>query len=323
MSNKALPSELAHFSHLPDLAYRGSDEWSAACPKCGGANGRDDKSDRFRLFAASGGHGARCWCRRCNFFTWADQHDSKPPDPARIKQAEELRQQLAEQEARRLRVRIAELQTAAYWQGWHDAMTEQQRQLWRAQGIDDGLQDWFRLGYVDGRQFYDGERPFVSPAMTIPHFDKGWQAVNVQYRMVNPPAGVGKYRYTAGLPAPLFLTEPDRELAGPTLLLEGAKKAIVVYAHLGVDLNVIAVPSKMPGKDLIERLAECDPVYVALDPDAYQATGKSKPAVNRLARLIGSRARIVKLPCKPDDLFTRHKGNTNDFLGFLRVAARA
>ena len=323
MPDKPLPQELQHFSHLSDLQYRGSNEWSSACPRCGGGGKRHDKSDRLRLFAATAKYSARIWCRRCSHFEWADAQTSKPADPVKIKETEELRVEMAQREERRLRAKIEELQRLAYWDGWHDAMQDQHRQLWRNEGISDGLQDYFRLGYVGQRQFYNGERPFNSAAMTIPIFDVGWQAVNVQYRIIQPPRNVGKYRFTAGLPAPLYLTDPDTEPSGPTILVEGAKKAIVLYAHLGHKFAVVAVPSKMPGAQLIKRLGNCDPVYVTLDPDAYIAGKGIKPAVNRLVSMLRGRVRVVKLPVKPDDLFTRFGGTADDFINFTRQAVAA
>ena len=319
MQDKPLPPELQQFSSLPDLQYRGSNEWSASCPHCGGGGNRHDKSDRLRLFAANGGHNARIWCRRCSHFEWADAHDNKPPDPVKIKEAEELRREMAQREERRLRAKIEELRKDAYWEGWHDAMQSKHRELWRKEGISDGLQDFFRLGYVRHRQFYDGERPFNSAAMTIPVFDVGWQAVNVQYRIVNPPRNVGKYRFTAGLPAPLYLTDPDNEPTGPTILVEGAKKAIVLYANLGHKFTVVAVPSKMPGKKLIARLKDCDPVYVTLDPDAY-TDGQS---IKRVGQMLGSRARFVRLPAKPDDLFTKYGFTATMMMSYVNQATRA
>lgn len=323
MRDQPLPQDLQRFATLPDLQYRGSNEWSAACLHCGGGGQRHDKSDRLRLFAASNGHNARVWCRRCNYFEWADANETQAPDPARIKEAEELRREMAAREAKRLRFRIEELRSQAYWEGFHDAMREQHRAMWRREGISDGLQDYFRLGFVAERQFSNGGELFTSPAMTIPVFDVGWKAVNVQYRIVNPPSGVGKYRFTAGLPAPLYLTDPDNEPSGATLLVEGAKKAVVCYAHLGHEFTVVAVPSKAPGQALIKRLTECDPVYVALDPDAYTADKGIKPAVNRIVRMLKGRARIVKLPVKPDDMFTMYGGTASDFMNFTRQAVSA
>lgn len=318
MHDAPLPGELQRFSHLPDLAYRGNGEWSSACPHCGGGGKRYDKSDRLRLFASGKGHNARVWCRRCSHFEWADANDAKPPDPVKIKEAEELRREMAQQEATRLATKIEQLRKTAYWEGWHDAMQEQHRRMWRNEGISDGLQDYFRLGYVEQRQFYNGNKPFTSAAMTIPVFDVGWQAVNVQYRIVTPPPNVGKYRFTAGLPAPLYLTDPDKEPEGPTILVEGAKKAIVIYANLGHQFTVVAVPSKMPGKDLIKRLDGCDPVYVTLDPDAYQ-----DKSARRLGDMLGEQARFVRLPAKPDDLFTKYGFKQSTMMTYINQATKA
>jgi hypothetical protein len=318
MNHRPLPTELSHFSNLQDLQFRGSDEWSSACPKCGGGGHRHDKSDRFRLFAASGGNNARVWCRRCGHFEWADAHDETPPDPARIKEAEELRAEMAKREERRLRAKIEELRRQAYWEGWHDAMSERQRQLWRQEGISDGLQDYFKLGYVEQRTFSNGESIFDRPAMTIPVFDVGWNAVNVQYRIVDPPNGAGKYRFTAGLPAPLYLTDPDKEPANATILVEGAKKAIVIYANLGHKFTVVAVPSKVPGRNLIDRLKDCDPVYITLDPDAYT----DHHSAARLGDMLGERARFVRLPGKPDDLFSQYGFTADMMQNYLNQATK-
>jgi hypothetical protein len=319
MRDFPLPQELQRFSNLPDLVYRGNDEWSSACVKCGGGGNRHDKSDRFRLFAAGGGTNARVWCRRCGYFEWADANEAAAPDPVRIKEAQEMRQKLAQQEAARLRARIEELRKAAYWQGYHDAMLDEQRGLWRREGISDSLQDYFRLGFVPERTFSNGAEQFVSPAMTIPVFDKGWQVVNVQYRIINPPNGVGKYRFTHGLPAPLYLTDPESELNGPTLVVEGAKKAIVTYAEIGHKISVVAVPSKYPAKELIAKLSDCDPVYVGLDPDAY-TDGAS---ASRIGEMLGDRARFVRFPGKPDDLIYKYGLRADSMMRYISQATKA
>ena len=318
MQDRPLPTELQHFSHLPDLQYRGSNEWSSACPHCGGGGVRHDKSDRLRLFAASKGYNARLWCRRCSHFEWADAQENKPPDPVKIKEAEQLRREMAQQEERRLHAKIEELRHNAYWEGYHDSMQEKHRIMWRNEGISDGLQDFFRLGYISQRKFYDGNKPFNSPAMTIPIFDVGWQAINVQYRIMNRPSNVGKYRFTAGLPAPLYLTDPDNKPSGPTLMVEGVKKAIILYANLGHKFTVVAVPSKMPSKKLIQQLDKCDPVYVTLDPDAY-TDGQSAA---RIGTMIGDRARFVRLPAKPDDLFTKYGFTSSTMTSYINQATR-
>lgn len=318
MKDRPLPQELQHFSNQPDLQYRGSDEWSASCPRCGGGGNRHDMSDRLRLFAAGGGHNARVWCRQCEYFEWADANTSEPPDPAKIKEQEQVRREMRERENQQMRSRIEALERNSYFLGYHDGMNGRQREMWRKEGIGDGLQDYFKLGYVERRKFYAGERPFNSDAMTIPIFGAGWQILNVQYRIMDPPASVGKYRFTPGLPAPLFLTDPDNEPTGPTLILEGAKKSIVLYAHLGHKFTVVAVPSKMPGKHLIERLDNCDPVYIVLDPDAYT----DKHSASRFGRMVGDRARFVRLPAKADDLFTLYGFTSLMLMNYINQATR-
>ena len=319
MRDEPLPPALAKWSNLPDLTYRGSGEWSSACPTCGGAGGsRYGRSDRFRLFAAANGHNERGWCRRCGFFEWADQ-DGDKPTPEQIADANAERARLADLEASRIKAKISQLQSESYWQGWHDAMSEKHRAAWRQQGIRDDLQDYFRLGYVDQRRFFNGAQPFNSPAMTIPIFDVGFQVVNVQYRLMSPPPGVGKYRFTAGLPTPLFLTNPYDEPTGAVLLVEGAKKGIVCFDKLR-GLEIVAVPSKAPPAKMLKRLANCEPVYIALDPDAYEGRGASAAA--RAGKIIGDRARFVRLPVKPDDFFTMYSGKANQFMSYVRQATR-
>lgn len=323
---RPLPPELSHYANLHDLTWRGSGEWSAACPHCGGSDRvGSGRSDRFRLFAAGGGHNARVWCRRCGFFEWADQ-DARP-DPARIAQARELQAAYAQAEELRVARLIERLREETAWQVWHAAMSHQQRAMWHEQGIIDHMIDYYSLGYNPEYTYRHDGHQYHSPTMTIPHYQEGWELVNVQHRLIKPANGAGKYRQTAGLPAAMFRTEPDDPLRGAVLVVEGAKKAIVTYTHLGTKpigfpMQIVAVPSKTPGHDLLGQLANCEPVYLVLDPDAYTAVkGKGRPAVNRLAELLGrERVRVVKLPCKPDDLLTRYKGTAEDLRHFLKQA---
>lgn len=317
---KPLPADLQlrFGSAIGDVRQRSADEWSSSCPKCGGARGGVDPSDRFRMWDRPG-QSSNFWCRRCGYQGFADDNRADyKPDPIRIKQLDELRAQQAAKEEARLRAKIKQLQREAYWNGWHDAMGEQHRAMWRREGIPDSLQDYFRLGFVKERTFYQGEEPFTVPAMTIPVFDIGWEAVNVQYRMINPPPGVGKYRFTAGLPAPLFITDPDEELTGRCILVEGAKKAIILFAHLGHKYKVVAVPSKTPAARLIKRLDNCSDVYITLDPDAY-TDGTS---AQRVGRMLGDRARYVRLPAKPDDLIVQYGVSGDAMIKYFDRATR-
>lgn len=321
MNNQPLPSELSHFSTLPNLKYRGSGEWSSACPVCGG-------DDRFRLFAADAKGNSRVWCRQCNHFEWADANDNQRPDPVKIQQARDLREALLKAENDRLRQQIQELREKAYWRGYHDGMREGQRALWRMAGIPDEWQNFWQLGYVD--QY---SQAIPSPAMTIPYFAPDWQAQTIQYRLTNPPAPSDKYRFQAGLKAGAWLADPTEKPSGAALLMEGMKKAAVTFINTVASGNgrfsVVAVPSKTPGADMLDIIADCDPVYICLDPDAYQPTkardGKLLPAaIERLVELVGrERARLVKLPDKADDLFVEYGYTARTFNSFVNQATKA
>lgn len=324
ISRRAIPPDvIERFGHLHDHQYRGNGEHSSACPQCGGERGGADPSDRFRFWERQG-QASNFWCRRCGFQGFTD--DNKPayrPDPQRIADLEAMRKREATREAERLKNKIEALQDAAYWQGWYDAMSEQQRQLWQEQGIIDYFIDYYKLGFCPDYQYQHGGRLLHSPSMTIPHYGPGWQLVNVQHRLLDPADGAGKYRQMAGLPASMFRTEPDEKLTGPVLVVEGAKKAIVAYTHLGPDIQgvkaaFVGVTSKTPSADMLAELVDCEPVYLALDPDAYQGR---KCAASRAAERLGrERVRFVQFPAKPDDLLVEHGLTGRDLKKYIRQA---
>ena len=317
-----LPAEMSRWSSLPDLCYRGKNQWTSSCPQCGGGRGgsRTTMSDRF-VMRGTDDRGARGWCRQCGYFAWADE--GAKIDPAKIAEAQVLRQEYAVREMVRLREHIAKLQKEEYWRGYHDAMREGQRALWRQAGIPDDFQDRWQLGYVPR---YSDEIP--SPALTIPYFSPGWAAVNVQYRLTNPPKPNDKYRFSYGLKPGLWLSDPDEEPTGRCLVVEGMKKAAVVYIQLvvnaGYDIKVVAVPSKTPSESTLKELDKCDTIYLALDPDAYQKTSGKESAAQRVAAALGpKRVRLVRLPGKPDDLFTECKFSPLAFTRYLSQARYA
>lgn len=333
MLDRPLPPDLQRFDYLPDLKWRTNGEWSSACPQCGGADGaRRDRSDRFRLFAADDKGSARAWCRNCGHFEWADQ-DGETPSREEVEKATAERLRLAAQERDRLAAKIRNLTTESYWRGWHDAMSQQHRQLWHKEGIIDWAIDEYMLGYCDDfTAWYDGGE-WHTPTMTIPHWGPCGEIRNIQHRLLKPPEPGDKYRQLKGYPAAMFLTEPDEELTGATMVVEGAKKAIVAHINLGSKpngqrLNIVGIPSKTPSGTMLDQLEECDPIYLALDPDAYRGqyvNGKALlPAVNNVVKkLHRERVLIVKLPVKPDDFFTLYHGNAKEFAGFLKVAKPA
>jgi hypothetical protein len=326
MRDFPLTNELAaKWGNLPGLAYRGNDEWSGACPKCSdwGHIG-SDPPDRFRLFAATPTGNARGWCRRCGHFEWVDEGDDYgSPSPDAIAAAEAERTRLARMEIDRQQAKIKAIEDAAYWKGWHDQMTDDQRRMWHQQGVIDFFVDYYSLGYTTHHTYFHGGQECQSPAMTIPHYGDEWHLTNIQYRLTQPAPGAGKYRQTSKLPAAMFRTEPEQPLSGPVLMVEGAKKAIVCYTHLGSEplgtpLAIVGIPSKAPSTAMLDELRDADPVYIGLDPDAYD--GSAQRVGDKLGR---ERVRYVHFPAKPDDLIVEYKLDGDALKKYLRGATRS
>lgn len=181
----------------------------------------------------------------------------------------------------------------------HDCMTEENRRWWRRAGVPDDWQDFWCLGYLQERWFQDRDGQLCSrPAYTIPKFDFGWHIRNIDYRLVDPPLGVGKYRPEFGLPAAAFISRPDLTngtMPELVLVTEGSKKAMVSSICLG-GMQVFGVPAARSWAGIDRRLADGPDVLVVLDPDA-------EFAARRLAKSIGRRAKYLVLPTKIDDAF--------------------
>lgn len=321
MNRQPLPPDIIErFGHLPDAVYRTGNEFSSACPQCGGGRGGHDLSDRFRMWERPG-KASSFWCRRCGYQGFTDDNrPGKQMSEAEILELDELRRRESEREEKRLQAKIEELRREAYWQGWHDAMNEQQRQLWRDAGIPNEFQNYWQLGY---NPVYRGSN-FTSPAMTIPYFTNGWQAQTVQYRLLNPPAPSDKYRFQAGLKTTIWQADPDTEIKNAVILCEGMKKAAVTFIELVAKGNgrfcVVSVPSKAPGVDLMQMVSNADPLYIILDPDAFWG---DKPSINRLAKMVSCPKRVVKIPVKADDFFTMYNGTAREFNAYLDIARPA
>ena len=215
-----------------------------------------------------------------------------------------------------VRARLAEFTTAELWMECHRRLGEQQHAWWAEQGLAADWQEFYQLGYVPDRIFASAEGPFHRPAYTIPIFETGFNAVNCQYRIVDPPPGAGKYRQEPGLPAAAFLSRPDLPLADSMIVVEGAKKAGVLCSHLPRQPQIVGLPGARSWAGMDERLAECGRVWVMLDPDATEAA-------RALAENIGKAARVVELPAKPDDMLLRYGATAETFRRACRYAQPA
>jgi len=293
------------WGHLRFIKKRGN-EWSAECPRCGDGNHiGPGHPDRFVMWDRPR---ARGWCRQCGFFEFAED---MPVETVAMKlernRLERKFDKRHDEEIERNRERMKD-----YWRGYHDAMNDMAREMWREAGIPDSQQDWWQLGY---NPEYKG-KDFVSPALTIPFFHRK-KFITMQSRLLKPPKPNDKYRFLRGLPATVFLPDKDSMPSGSTVLVEGAKKAMVVWLHMGHKVDtVIGLPNKNVNQRAIDFLKDCDPVYIMLDPDAEQN------AIDGAAEIGLDRARIVTVPVKPDDFIVKYRATGEDLWGFVNHARR-
>lgn len=323
-----LPQELRQkWGNLRFIKQRTSNTWSSECPQCrdSGHFGKDDP-DRFTMWDSEPGKGARGFCRQCRFFCWADEDTF--PDSKKIAEATTEKLRLLELEHQRIKDKLQWAANADFWRKWHEEMSPSQRHLWHREGINDWAMETYQLGYCEQyKTYYKGEE-WRTPTMTIPYYGHNWQLVNVQHRLLKPPDPMDKYRNMPGVPMALFLTDPEQELRGPVLMIEGAKKSIVVYLNIGHVIQVVGFPSKTPSQEMIDQLSGCDPVYLGVDPDAYQPTktkdGKIiEPVAASIGQKIGQQVRYVHFPEKPDDMIVRYGIDGKGLVKYLNRATVA
>lgn len=308
-----LPSGFEELSGLVRyVVKRGVNQYSSTCPECGGDVHTDGTwPDRFCMWPKSKATGSCLgFCRHCGLKWWPGKTDpSKRPTPEQ--EAVWLEERLSAEQQR-----LAEIQTALEilqkeqaWVKYHEAAFDngEVRQLYAQRGIkEDFWIMYWSLGFNPAKQVWYEGQGYLCQSLTIPIFETlTRKALNIKHRLLNPPNPGDKYRpEIKGLPAALFVADLDKPLKGKTLLVEGEFKAMVSY--LCADdptMQVVGVPSKSPDLDMLDKLAECEPVFVCLDPDAYQVKGSERePAISRLAAHLGNRARIIRLPGKIDDL---------------------
>ena len=223
--------------------------------------------------------------------------DPKKREKHTIERAERAERQLKKriEEAQKA---LQELQEAQAWLRYHEQLTDQARQLWHVWGIPEYWQDYWKLGYDPDHTVWTGQEEWHTPTMTIPIFENNtWEVLNIKHRLLQPFREGDKYRpESRGLPQSAWTSDPDQELSGRTMIVEGEKKAMVTYITIDdYYLQLIGIPGKNPSKKIMDKLNNCEPIYICLDPDANRESDK-------LAAELGKeRSRIIRLPMKIDD----------------------
>jgi hypothetical protein len=337
MREVSLPPEFAELqSVIHYVTKRGTNEFSASCPSCGGNQHSTDGAypDRFRLFLRSRATGRPMgWCRHCGY-TW---HPGKLKGERWKPTPEEAAAWLSEREQYE-KARLDEISRAidflrqeTKWLKYHDNLTGELRQYYYKRGLDDYWIDYWLLGYNPCKQVWLDDASYTTPTLTIPIFETVTrQAVNLRHRLLEPKAPDDKYRpEIKGLPAAMFVADLDKPLSGQVIIIEGEFKAMTTYLTMDdPNMQVVGIPSKTPDLDLLKKLDQCDPVYICLDPDAYFLTGQDlrnnrhTTAVARLAQGIGPRARVMNLPGKVDDLIHQNVINKASLRSLMRSARK-
>ena len=308
-----LPPELSRrWGHLRYIKQTSSIEWHSECPECGdaGHQGRDWPDRFFMRIDGS----ARGFCRRCGYQSFADSDKPNFEITPAMRQrwlAERIEQEKIKQAA--IANTLSLLRKEQRWLKWHDDMQQLGRQWWHGKGVPDAFIDYYRLGWCPERRFYHDGQQYHTQTATIPVWATGWELVNVRHRLLNAPAGCGKYRADkTGLPSNLYFTKPDERPHGEVILVEGEIKSIVCFSRLCDDgYNVIGTPGKSFSPRLLDDLGECDRVWIVFDPDAKAQAWKT-------ARAVGTAARVVYLPVKADDAFTMYGATVRTFENALR-----
>lgn len=302
---------------------KGQNQYSGPCPFCMAG------IDRFCIFTDHPFPHWNWFCRKCGRSGWADQLNPRLREELTPELRAEYARKNQESDIARKNAQataLARYQKSRIWEKYYRNLTEEHRAWWRSQGIPDKWQDFWQLGYAPNVALH---RTINRPAYTIPKFGFGGVPTNLDYRIIDPPPEMGKYRPIKGLPIAPFISLPncDMEKIGRDLyIVEGSKKAMVLTCqkivpsdsrypyHYGCPM-VIGVPAcnSWGGVERdVDVKSSWDNVWVMLDPGAEEWA-------HRLATAIGKLAIVVELPDKPDDMVLA--GATRDY--FLALMRRA
>lgn len=311
-------------------------EWRGPCPIHGG-----DNKSAFVIYEKSGRLRWHCFTGDCNergggcdefsFLvamtgkTFAevvkDIREKKASVPTAPKEptVEELarRVEKVEKELAETKRRLDEIERWKQrqpWQQYHENAPEWVAGEWRKAGVYDSWQSFWRLGGTDTFTYSCDGMKYKSPSLTIPVFDEHFQCATVRHRILNPYDKNDKYRPDmVGLGSHPFLGDPDLGFgAGRTVVVEGEKKAMVVFQTLDLPgVQVIGIPGKGIWREVAEKIKGQTPL-ILLDPDA-------QPQAAKMAADVGG-AKVVEFGRKIDDAIIKHGLTKSWLIGLFKSA---
>lgn len=285
--------------HIP-LKRASGDEYVGPCPQCGGV-------DRFHVWEEK----QNFWCRQCGYAGFLDSLDNVTKMTTEQMVDYRLRQlEREQQETQRQVTALQRMHQSKDHLRYHFDMTTDQMAYWLEEGMTVDTIMRYQLGWCPRCPTDHDSRP----SYTIPVFDRdGETLINIRHRLIGGDDG-NKYRpHAAGLGVQLFNAKLTNEPAESIIVAEGEKKSVVLD-QWGF-LNVGIMGKRSFKREWMAWLESFPTVYVALDPDASASAA-------RLAEMFGERGRVVDLPVKADDFFTRYGGTRDDFKHFVNVARK-
>lgn len=286
------------------LEERGG-ELHGPCPHCG------EGDDRFIVWLEG-----NYFCRVCHRRGWVEDGSARVVTAADLTEAKQAKRERQFQKLSQWQAGY----NVGYLEGYHSRMDEEQREYWLHEGITPRNIDRYMLGYVPQRRFMGRNKTvFKSDAYVIPHADPcSGQIVNAQYRINHlPPNAGGKYRQEPDLPPASFYTLRQPR-GGRAIVVEGAKKGIVLGQLIQDALQLVCWPGATPAEHLLTELEAYETLWLILDP----GPGRDA-AVARAIKALGHRIRIIELPVKPDDAVRQHGWDAEGLREVMRTARRA
>jgi len=293
------------------------------CPNCGGeihqeAGRRGEKPDRCVWFLDKTplGH-----CFKCGTTFWPDKSsDWKPPSAEQMIQWKQRQEQLLLERKADAESKLELFRSSRLWEQYREMLNEEARKYWERRGIPRGWQDWLQLGWRTAWKLKGSDGNWYErPSAALPIFDYGFTVSNCKHRIIDPPPGVGKYRYELyGLGAPLYLTDPEQKLGEEIVAVEGEIKAAVTKITLDdVDTCVVGLPGLSPGPKIIKQLQQADRIILITDPGSRKQTWS-------LCKKLGKEKVKVLIPAqKIDDAIIESKMTKRELRGLLRNAVPA
>jgi hypothetical protein len=238
-------------------------------------------------------------------------------DPSEMKRLADVRHEkaLAELLDKQNRMDAArkELQVAERHLLYHDSMGQWARDLWNDRGIDEGMQDFWKLGACEDFVI-NGD--YHTPTLSIPIFDTDMNLLNIKHRLIKPPKPNDKYRpERSGLGAfPPFLALPSMGYDGDLIIvMEGEIKAMVTWTRVsGIDVQCIGVPGRSQFRSMADKIGGKN-VLVIPDP------GAEKDAFDFARQVKG---KYLPMPEKIDDYILANDMNSNDLFALLKQARK-